>query len=417
MHNWAGNIAFRATRVHRPRTVDETRHLVAASDRVKVLGSGHSFNHIADTAGELVLLDGLPRGLEVAADLTTVTLTGTMRYTELARELQAQGLALANLASLPHISVAGSCATGTHGSGNGLPGLASAVTALRLITSDGELLDIGRADDRDRFAGTVVSLGALGVVVGLTLAVEPTFEVAQWVYDAVPLDRIADRFDDAFGAAYSVSAFTDWSGDTANVWVKRRTDHEGPAHLGDRWLDGRLADGPRHPVPGVSPRHCTEQLGVPGPWHERLPHFRPDFTPSAGEELQSEILLPREAAPAAVAAMRALGPRIAPLLLTSEIRTVAADDLWLSPANGRDSMAVHFTWRPAEEAVDQAIALVEAELLPLGGRPHWGKLFALHPEAAGALYERRDDFHRLMRGLDPRSAFRNDFIDAVFPQS
>ncbi|MBF9072693.1 D-arabinono-1,4-lactone oxidase [Streptacidiphilus fuscans] len=429
MHNWAGNVAFAAARAHRPRTVEETRHLVAASDRLKVLGSGHSFNRIADTSGELVVLDELPRSVEVAADLSTVTVTGSMRYSELARELQAWGLALANLASLPHISVAGSCATGTHGSGDGLRGLASAVTALQLITSDGELLDLGRADgdpdpdpdpdpdDGDRFAGAVVGLGALGVVVGITLAVEPTFQVAQWVYDAVPLDRVADRFDEVFGAAYSVSAFTDWGGDTATVWVKRRTDREGPDHLGSRWLDGRLADGPRHPVPGVPPQHCTRQLGVPGPWHERLPHFRPDFTPSAGEELQSEILLPREAAAEAVAAMRALGPRIAPLLLTSEIRTVAADDLWLSPANGRNSVAVHCTWRPAGEAVSQAIALVEAELLPLGGRPHWGKLFALHPEAVGALYERRDDFHRLMRSLDPRSAFRNDFIAAVFPEA
>ncbi|WP_280521073.1 FAD-binding protein [Streptacidiphilus jiangxiensis] len=416
MRNWAGNVVFGATRIHRPRSVDEARQVVATADQVKVLGSGHSFNRIADTAGDLVLLDELPRRLEVSAGQGTITVTGGIRYAELARELQARGLALANLASLPHISVAGSCATGTHGSGDGLQGLASAVSAVRLITSDGELLDLTRADDPDRFAGAVVGLGALGVVVDLTLTVEPAFEVAQWVYDDVPLDRIADGFDEVFGAAYSVSAFTNWSDDTASVWVKRRTDREDRAHPGGRWLDGRLADGPRHPVPGMSPRHCTEQLGVPGPWHERLPHFRPDFTPSAGEELQSELLLPREAAPEAVAAMRALGPRIAPLLLTSEIRTVAADDLWLSPAYGRDCVAVHCTWRPATEEVRQAVALIEAELLPLGGRPHWGKLFELRPEAVGALYERGEDFRRLAAALDPRSAFRNPFVEAAFPQ-
>jgi xylitol oxidase len=416
VHNWAGNVAFTAARVHRPRTVEETRRIVAAADQVKVLGSGHSFNRVADTPGDLLVLDGLPRGVEVSADRRTVIVSGSMRYAELARELQPHGLALANLASLPHISVAGSCATGTHGSGNALPGLASAVMALRLITSDGELLDLGRAEDPDRFAGSVVSLGALGAVVGLTLEVEPAFEVAQWVYDDVPLDRIADRFDEVFGAAYSVSAFTDWGGDTASVWVKRRTDRGDTTHPGARWMDGRLADGPRHPVPGLSPVHCTEQLGRPGPWHERLPHFRPDFTPSAGEELQSELLLPREAAPAAIAAMRALGPRIAPLLLTSELRTVAAEDLWLSPAYGRDSVAVHCTWRPAEDSVRQAIALIERELLPLGGRPHWGKLFALAPEAVGALYKRGEDFRRLMTDLDPRSAFRNEFVAAAFPR-
>ncbi|MEY9878008.1 xylitol oxidase [Streptacidiphilus sp. MAP12-33] len=416
MRNWAGNIVFGATRIHRPRSVDEVCQVVAAADQVKVVGSGHSFNRVADTVGDLVVLDELPRRLEVDADRRTVTVTGGMRYTELARELQAYGLALPNLASLPHISVAGSCATGTHGSGNQLQGLASAVSALRLITSSGELVDLSRADDPDRFAGAVVGLGALGAVVGLTLAVEPAFEVAQWVYDDVPLDRIADGFDEVFGAAYSVSAFTNWAGDTASVWVKRRTDRDDAVHPGRGWLDGRLADAPRHPVPGMSPRHCTEQLGRPGPWHERLPHFRPDFTPSAGEELQSEILLPREAAPEAVAAMRALGPDIAPLLLTSEIRTVAADDLWLSPAYGRDCVAVHCTWRPLTDEVRQAVALIEAELLPLGGRPHWGKLFELRPEAAGALYERGEDFRRLMKSLDPRSAFRNAFVAAAFPE-
>lgn len=414
-HNWAGNVVFEAARIHRPETLDEARRIVAAAEQVKVLGSGHSFNRIADTSGDLLVLDGLPRRLEVAADRRTVTVTGGFRYAELARELQIHGLALANLASLPHISVAGSCATGTHGSGNDLPGLASSVTALRLVTSEGELVDLSPADDPERFAGAVVSLGALGAVVGLTLAVEPAFEVAQWVYDDLPLDRICERFDEVFGAAYSVSAFTDWSRDTASVWLKRRTDREGGAHPGDRWLDGRLADGPRHPVPGLPARHCTEQLGVPGPWHERLPHFRPDFTPSVGEELQSELLLPREAAPDAVAVMRVLGPRIAPLLLTSEIRTVAADDLWLSPGYGRDSVAVHCTWRPEGEAVRRAIGLIEAELLPLGGRPHWGKLFALRPEAAGALYERGADFRQLMKTLDPRAAFRNDFVAAAFP--
>ncbi|WP_201776157.1 FAD-binding protein [Streptacidiphilus melanogenes] len=416
MHNWAGNIEFEAARVHRPGTVEEARRIVAAAEQVKVLGSGHSFNRVADTSGDLLVLDGLPRGAEVSADRRTVTVSGSPRYAELARELHARGLALANLASLPHISVAGSCATGTHGSGNGLQGLAAAVTAMRLITADGELLDVSREKDVDRFAGSVVALGALGAVVGLTLAVEPAFEVAQWVYDDVPLDRIADRFDEVFGTAYSVSAFTDWGRDTASVWVKCRPDREGGAHPGARWLDGRLADGPRHPVPGLSPVHCTGQLGVPGPWHERLPHFRPDFTPSAGEELQSELLLPREAAAAAIAEMRALGPRIAPLLLTSEIRTVAADDLWLSPAYGRDSVAVHCTWRPVSDAVREAIALIERELLPLGGRPHWGKLFGLAPEAVGALYERGGDFRRLMTELDPRSAFRNDYVAAAFPR-
>jgi xylitol oxidase len=310
--------------------------------------------------------------------------------------------------------VAGSCATGTHGSGDSLRGLGTAVTGIELIGPDGTRTTLDRASDPDRFPGAVVNLGALGVVVGMTLAVEPAFDVAQWVYDDVPLDRIAEDFDTVFGAAYSVSAFTDWRAETATVWLKRRTDRLPTGAPGDRWMGGLLADGPRHPVPGMPPSSCTEQLGVPGPWHERLPHFRPEFTPSNGEELQSELLLPREAAADAMAALRALGDRIAPVLLVSEIRTVAADDLWLSPSHGRASLALHFTWVRRPDDVLPVIGAIEERLLPLGARPHWGKLTTAAPRTVAALYERAPDFQRLRQELDPAGKFSNGFVTELF---
>ncbi|WP_405014504.1 D-arabinono-1,4-lactone oxidase [Kitasatospora sp. NBC_01539] len=416
--NWARNTVFRARRVHRPASLDELRQIVAASDRVRALGTGHSFNRVADTTGDLVRLDALPGEVTVDPGRRHAVVAAGLRHAEVATRLHAQGLALANLASLPHISVAGACATGTHGSGRALQGLAGSVAALDLLTPDGGTVRLTRDDPAGRFDGAVVALGALGIATAVTLDVEPAFEIAQWLQTGVPLDAIAADTAAVFGSAYSVSAFTDWRSGTATVWQKRRTDREGggdrPALLA---AGAEHADRPLHPIPGMPPTYCTEQLGRPGPWHERLPHFRPEFTPSSGDELQSELLLPFEAAAEAVAAVRGLGERMAGALQISEIRTVAADDLWLSPAYGRDSIALHFTWTSDVRAVLPLIAAVEERLLPLGARPHWGKLTCADPADLAARYPRAADFAALAAELDPKGVFRNDLTEALFPSA
>jgi xylitol oxidase len=335
-----------------------------------------------------------------------------MRYAQVAERLHADGFALANLASLPHISVAGAVATGTHGSGDGNRGLASAVAGLELVGPEGDLVRLDRYQRADTgFAGAPVHLGALGVVTAVTLDVVPGFELSQHVYTGLPLDALAEDLTAVTGAGYSVSVFTDWHAPLARIWLKRRTDAPPPPAT---LLGAVPATEPLHPIPGVPATHCTAQLGVPGPWHRRLPHFRPEFTPSAGEELQSEFLLPRTAAPAAFAALRALGARIAPVLQISEIRTVAADDLWLSPAYGRDSVALHFTWFRDPAAVAPVLAAVEQALTPLGARPHWGKLFTATPGQAAAGYERAGDFRALMDRHDPEGKFRNAFLRSLY---
>ncbi|RMI36913.1 FAD-binding protein [Streptomyces triticirhizae] len=412
-HNWAGNITFGAARLHRPRSLDELRHIVAGAQRAHVLGSGHSFNRIADTEGDLLRVDGLPRRVEIDETRGVVTLSAGLRYGELATELHAAGFALANLASLPHISVAGSVATGTHGSGNERRGLASAVTAMEFVGADGETFSLSRESDPGRFPGAVVHLGALGVVTALTLEVEPAFEVAQWVYPGVPVGTVAAGYPEISASAYSVSVFTDWHSDTATVLLKRRLDREAAGHPGESWLGGRLAAGPWHPIPGMPATYCTEQGGVPGPWHERLPHFRPEFTPSGGEELQSELFLPRTSAGEAVGLLREMAGDFAGVLQVSEIRTIAAEDLWLSPAEGRDSMAFHFTWVRDMEAVLPVLAAVEARLLPLGARPHWGKVTTATPATVAERFPRLADFRRLADSLDPEGCFRNAFLDGL----
>ncbi|HEV3171204.1 MAG TPA: D-arabinono-1,4-lactone oxidase [Actinocrinis sp.] len=416
--NWARNITFSAARVHRPESLDELRRAVAAARSVRALGSGHSFNRIADTADTLVSVAGLPREVTVTpasqAAPATARVSAGLRYSEIAEPIHAAGYALANMASLPHISVAGAVATGTHGSGNALGNLATAVSALRMVGPGGDVIELGRASDPDRFDGAVVALGALGVVTEVVLDLVPTFDLAQHVYVGLPLDALAAQPAAIFAAAYSVSVFTNWQSGTADVWVKQRADATREPAPEPAMLGALLADRPRHPVPAQPAENVTE-LDVPGPWFARLPHFRPEFTPSSGEELQSEFFLDRAAVPTALDELRRLGDRLAPVLQISELRTIAADGLWLSPAYGRDTASFHFTWIEDAGAVDPVLDAVEERLLPLGARPHWGKVFHVPPSQVSAMYEHADDFRGLMRAFDPEGKFRNPFVDGFFP--
>jgi alditol oxidase len=408
--NWAGNVSFGAARVHQPESIDSLRRIVGGSIRVRALGRGHSFSRIVATTDDLVLLNGLPEALSIDSTNSTATVASHMNYTELVVELQRAGYALANIASIPEISIAGACATGTHGSGDDQRVLAASVAALQLVNSDGDLVEIRRdAGDRN-FCGSVVTLGALGIMTRITLDIEPTYDMSQTVYVDIPLDEIHDRLDDVFAAGRSVSVFTDWHSGQARVWVKRRVDQPGRT-----WTAPTRARHRLHPVPGVSPDLCTEQLGVVGRWHERLAHFRPEATAEAGHELQSEVFVPRALARPAMAALRQIASFFAPLLLVSEIRTVRADDLWLSPAYGRDSVAFHFTWNHEESAVLSAVDAIEKQLMPVDPRPHWGKITAMAPRKVIASYERAPDFERLMSVYDPTFKFRNDFVNGLFP--
>ena len=412
--NWAGNVEYRAARSHTPTSVEELQALVAASSRLRPLGTGHSFNRLADTVGDQVSVAGLPSGLEIDTTERTATVAAGMRYGELTGPLHDQGWALHNLGSLPHISVAGAVATGTHGSGDGNGNLATAVRAVQMVTADGELNSLARHRDDD-FAGAVVALGALGVVTRLTLDLVPAFEMRQYVYEGLSLERLLDSLDDIVSTAYSVSVFTDWREPVrARVWVKQRvadTSAEAP----ERWLDARLADVPQHPLAGMPPENCTAQLGEPGPWHDRLPHFRLGFTPSSGAELQSEYFVPRASGVPAVEALAGLRSQVAPVLQTAEIRTVAADDLWLSPAYRRDSVALHFTWVADERAVAPVVTAVEEALAPFDCRPHWGKVFSIQPDVVAGRYERWSDFQALAERLDPARVLRNDWLDDYLP--
>jgi xylitol oxidase len=387
--------------------VEEAQEIVASASRIRVLGSRHSFTGIVDS-DELLSLEALPSQVTVDGAARAVTLGGHTTYGELAAALGSPRLALANLASLPHISVAGAVATASHGSGDRNGNLATSVAALELIGADGELLRIARGEPE--FDGFVVGLGALGAVLRVTLDVEPAYDIAQRVYEHLPWETLLEHFDEITASGYSVSAFTLWGEDIEQVWVKARVDQRG-THLPETLFGAVAATAERHPIPGVDPVNCTQQLVVPGPWAERLPHFRMGFTPSAGAEIQSEYLVPRAHAIAAIEALRPLAGMIAPLIQTSELRTVAADRLWMSPQHGTDTVGIHFTWRREPAPVRAALERIETALSPFGARPHWGKLFLAHAATIEPLYERHRDFVELVERYDPGGTFRNEWFE------
>jgi alditol oxidase len=410
--NWAGNYTFSTARVHRPETVEQLQDLVRHCRKLRVLGARHSFNDIADSTEDLVSLEHMPPVLALDRARGTVTVDAGARYGRLCGPLHAAGCALHNLASLPHVSVAGACATATHGSGDGKANLASAVAAMELVTADGELVVLSREHAGDQFQGAVVGLGGLGVVTKLTLDVVPAFEMRQDVYEHLPLATLESHFDDILSSAYCVSLFTDWQSQSfSQVWFKRRVA-DGDAFAAEpRLFEATLAPSRRHPIVSLSAAPCTEQMGIRGPWHERLPHFRMDFTPSSGEELQSEYFVPRAHALEAFRAIDRLRAQLARVLQISEVRTIAADELWLSPCYRQASVTIHFTWQKDWDAVKALLPAIEAALAPFDARPHWAKLITMSSARLRSLYARLPDFRQLLRRYDPDGKFRNAFLD------
>jgi len=410
--NWAGNFQYSTTNWHEPETVEEVQQLVTRLSKLRVIGTRHSFNSIADSNDNIVSLQKLNKVLHINRENESVTVEAGIKYGDLCHILQQHGYALHNLASLPHISVAGACATATHGSGNSNQNLAAAVRALEVVTEDGSVVTFSREKSEEELHGAVVGLGGIGVVTKLTLDILPSHQMRQDVYERLPLAQLADNFDAIYSSAYSVSLFTDWQGETFNqVWLKSKLTDDQHFSLGGDFYGAKAATEHLHPVPGVEAENCTAQLGMPGDWLDRMPHFRMDFTPSKGQELQSEYIMPRDHAYDALCALNEIRDQIAPHLFISEIRTIAQDNLWLSPSYKQDSVAFHFTWQDKWEKVQQILPLIEAQLEPFQAKPHWGKLFTTSPAKIQSLYEKMPDFQQLLMKYDPNGKFRNDFLN------
>ena len=409
LKNWAGNFEFSTGNVHYPKTLEEVQEIVKKCDKITALGSQHSFNKIADNTENLISLKEMNKVISIDRAANTVTVEAGMRYGELAPYLHQNGYALHNLASLPHITIAGSVATATHGSGVNNGNLSTAIAAIEFVNATGEIINLSKEDAA--FNGAVVGLGALGIVTKVTLSIEPTFNMKQYVYRNMPMQELEKNFDAIEKMGYSVSLFTDWKNKNINeVWIKTKVAADSIA-APNELFGAKLATQNMHPLEGESAENCTEQMGVSGPWFERMPHFKMGFKPSAGKELQSEYFVAIDNAFEAMMAVEKLNEKISPHLFITEIRTIAADELWMSPCYKKNCVAIHFTWKQEVEAVMNLLPLIEAQLAPFNPRPHWGKLFTMSPAILHSRIEKLADFKELVKQHDPNGKFRNAYLE------
>ena len=405
MKNWSGTVTFADSQTFAPSSTAELAAIVAANPKVRPRGSAHCFNAIADTNAISVTFENMPNDIVIDKEKQTVTVSAGIKYGELAVALEERGWALHNMASLPHISVAGAIATATHGSGVKNGNLATAVRALELVMPDGSVKVVNQDDEN--FAGYVVGIGVVGIATRVTLAIEPTYSISQTVYRAMSRETYSANLDEIMSLAYSVSYFTTWAAaGGGEVWAKFRSGTSAPEGL----FEAYPATSNRHPLPGLNPEPCTEQMAVSGPWHLRLPHFKMEFTPSAGDEIQSEFFVDRKDAPAAIAALEKIAPQINEILWVTEIRAVAADQLWMSPHYQRDSIGIHFTWKKVD-AVYEFVKVVEEVLKPFSYRPHLGKVYSAPSEYIRSVMPKMSDFARLAVEVDPSNKFGNAMTD------
>ena len=413
LKNWAGNLEYSTEKLTVANSLEEAQAFVRKQQKFKVLGTRHCFNDIANSSDQFLSLKAMDKVVALNPDARTVTVESGMTYGQLCPHLDEKGWALHNLASLPHISIAGACSTATHGSGEKNGNLSTAVSALEMIDASGNVVTLTRQKDGETFRGAVVGLGALGVITKVTLDIQPRFMMQQYVYQNLPLSELKEHFNAIESSAYSVSLFTDWQSESLNeVWLKSRMEQGKTWDAPQEFFGAKRATKNLHPIAELSAENCTEQMGVPGPWYERLPHFRMGFTPSAGKELQSEYFVPRAHAVEAILAVQRLHAQVSPHLLITEIRTIAADDLWMSPCYHQPSVTIHFTWKQDWPAVQKLLPVIERELAPFHPRPHWGKLFTMPSEQLRSSYEKLPEFVELSKKYDPQGKFQNEFLRA-----
>jgi len=408
MKNWSESFQFSATEIATPESTEALQTVIAEAPTAKAIGTRHSFNAVADSPGGVLVDVSTLRDVHLAIDheQMTASVPAGWTYSQAVRELEAAGVALGNLASLPHISVAGATATGTHGSGDRNPMMSAEIVGVEVVDGEGQLRVVG--EGHPDLGALSLGLGAFGVFTRVVFAVRPTFQVQQDYYRSAPWENVLANLDDIFASAYSVNIHGDFSTDTVRgVWRKHVCD-SGEIMVSPERLFGLTLER------GQLPNAATTRLHKPGPWSVRLAHFRPDAAPSTGgDELQSEYFVSRAHAVDALDALRSIGDRIDPHLWGAEIRTVASDDLWISPATGRDTLSIGLTWRKHPEAVHDLLPVVESTLEPFDARPHWGKLFAMEAPRLHALYPRLAEFNALRATYDPAATFASPFLDSL----
>ncbi|MCB0838317.1 MAG: FAD-binding protein [Bacteroidetes bacterium] len=409
--NWAGNLEYHAKLFHEPANIETVQAIIKESQKIRALGSKHCFNHIADSNFAQISSRSFNKLISIDSAKMTATIGAGAKYGEVVEELHNQGYAIHNLASLPHITIGGAIATSTHGSGIKLGNLGAPVIGMKFVNGKGEIVNLSVEDDAETLNGVITHLGAFGLITELTLKIEPAFDVRQDIYLSLPVANLLENFNEIMGAGYSVSLFTDYQTDTVNqVWIKSRMD-QGGFESGSEFYGAIPADRNVHPIIEISAENCTEQMGNPGPWYDRLPHFKMNFTPSNGVELQAEYFVPLEHGAEAYQEISKLKDLIKPYLMISEIRTIAANEQWMSPFYKQDSVAFHFTLEQDWEGVKGILPEIEKALTPFNVKPHWGKMFTLEPSVLQSRYANLNKFKEFVAEHDPEGKFRNEFME------
>ena len=407
MKNWSGNIEYRPADIARPESISVLQKVVAGASKVRAYGSGHSFNTLADTDGTLIAFSEFDKNIEIDSSKMLVRVPAGVRYGEVAPKLHANGFALKNMGSLPHITVVGATSTGTHGSGVGNKNLSGSIAEIELILATGDAITL----DQPELPAARVALGSIGIIHHLTLDIVPTYDVAQTVYFDLPFVQLISNLDAILSAGYSVSVLSMWGDEFVDqVWVKSKIGTN-PVLSQNEWFGAKLATRKSNPIREADSAAATEQFGLPGPWFERLPHFKLDFTPSFGDELQTEYFIDRKDAPAALNAIYKIRKELSELIMVCEMRTVAQDENWLSEAYGRETFVFHFTWRPNIPAVEKLLLKIEASLEPFMARPHWGKVFTNTAFDFSSLYPKFNSFLTYRSTYDPSRKFVNKLLE------
>lgn len=413
--NWSGSVSACPAAITAPEDEDELRDLVTSCLRLRVVGAGHSFMPLCDSDDLLLRLDRMDGAVTVATDHTSAWVPAGWPLSRVTAELWRHGLSLANQGDIDSQTLAGAVATGTHGTGRRLGSLSTMVLGLRIMTATGEMIEVDGETDRNLFDAARLSLGLLGVVTAMRIAVVPHYGLRETI-EIVPIAALLDD--------YHARTATDRHGEffvfpyADRAYLKRLQvippppDDGASSDFGDQEGFRTICEQGRiEPVTiAATQRHVME---VESPSMRSGPAFRvfPSERDVRFEEM--EYHFPHGAGLGALAAVcetvRAAG---LPVTFPLEFRTVAGDDIWLSPfkAEVNESVAFHqyagMEWR-------ELFAAIEPILRDHGGRPHWGKRHTLTRAAVDALYPAAEDFRRVRRALDPDGKFLNSHLAAL----
>jgi len=412
--NWSGSVVATPERLERPKTEADLRAIVAGARRVRVAGTGHSFMPLCETDGVLISLADMDGGLEITPDRSSVWAPAGMPIGELTAVLWAEGLSLANQGDIDKQAIAGALSTATHGTGRTLGALSTFSRAFRMVTADGEVVECDETREPELFQAQRVSLGALGVMSRVELSVLPAYRLKETLR-RTPLIEILESWDELAARHRHVEFFVFPYADEALVKILD------PVEDGDDKPGVDIDSAAMQIIcdlaslmPSAAPTLQRLITKAMSPSTRSAPAYRifPSERPTKFEEMEYEIPAERgaEALRAAIAEVRG---RKLPIIFPFEYRSVAADDMWLSPMSGRDCISISFH-QYAKMPWREAFATIEQVFAAHGGRPHWAKRHTLKSDDVLRLYPDAGRWGEVRKRWDPEAKFLNAHLRDLF---